>query len=126
MNVLLSLCISCISEENYRTEYPIGLFKTAEDVEAVIKRLMSEGGKFSEPNCEVQISKVEIVGEGFDIECVYRFYGQNINLSIKEGIIESPCYIDKSTAIQELMKAKKRTPRQQWTLETYIVGKSNW
>lgn len=124
--MLFSLCISCITEENYWTEYPIGLFKSTEDIDAVIKRLMSEGGKFSGPDCKAKISEVKMVGELLDQEYVYRFYGQNIDSSLEGDMIESPCYIDKSTAIKELMKAKKCTPRQQWNLETHRVGECNW
>ena len=69
---------------------------------------------------------MEIVGESANAECVYRFYGQNIDSSLEGDIIESPCYLDKLTAINELMNAKRCTPRQQWNLETHIVGKCNW
>ena len=126
MKILFGLSIICFTGENYRAEYPIGLFKSACDVDAVIKRLMSDGGRFSETDCESRIIEVEVVGEDVDVECVYRFYGQNIDASHEGDVIESPCYIDKSTAIQELMNAKKHTPRQQWNLETHIVGKCNW
>lgn len=50
MKVLLSLSISCITPENYSAEYTIGLFKSAEEVEAVIKRLMNDGGFFLNHN----------------------------------------------------------------------------
>ena len=52
-------------------------------------------------------AEVEVVGESDSVECVYRFYGQNIDSSVEGDIIESPCYLEKSTAIQELMKAKR-------------------
>lgn len=126
MNVLFNLCISCLTPENYWTEYPIGLFKSVEEVDAVIKRLISGGGKFSEPDCKVEILEVEVVGECKNTEYVYRFYGQNIDSPFEGEIIESLCYIDKSTAIQELVKAKKSTPRQEWRLETHVIGKCNW
>lgn len=126
MKVLYNLCISCLTEENYWAEYPIGLFKSTDDVDVIIKKIMSAGGKFSQSNCKPRISEVEVVGESVDIDCVYRFYGQNIDSSLKGEIIESPCYIDKSTAIHELMNAKKYTPRQQWYLETHMIGKCKW
>lgn len=106
MNVLFSLCISCITEEDYQTEYPIGIFRNIEDVNSVAKRLMSDSGRFSKPDCEANISEIEIIGESDTVECVYRFYGQNISSS--EGdIIESPCYTDKSTAIQKIHYIKR-------------------
>lgn len=129
MNVLFSLEISCIEEENHKNYwavYPIGLFRSAEEVDAVIKRLVTDGGKFSEPDCEARISKVEVVGDGVIPECVYRFWGQNIDGAIEGDTIESPCYVDKSIAIEALIKAKEKTPRQQWRLETHFIGKCNW
>ena len=126
MNVLFHLCIGRITEENYWAEYSIGLFNSNEEVGNVIKRLMSDGGPFSEPNCEARISEIEVVGEGVNMECVHRFYGQNIDSSLEGDLIESAYYADKSTAIQELMNAKKNTPRQQWHLETCKVGQCNW
>lgn len=126
MKVLFSLDINCIEEENYWAEYHIGLFKSTDDIDAVLKRLMHEGGKFSKPGCEARISEVEIIGESANVECVYRFYGQNIDSSFEGDIIESPCYLDKLTAIKELMNAKRCTPRQKWNLETLFVGECNW
>ena len=75
---------------------------------------------------EHEIEEVEVVGESDNVECIYRFYGQDIDSSVEEDIVESPCYVEKSTAIQELMKAKRNTPRQQWRLETHIIGKCNY
>lgn len=123
---LLSLCISSITPNNYEKEYFIGLFKSADEVNEVIKRLSGENGKFSEPNYKAKIQEIEVIGESDNIERVYSFYGQNIDSSLDSDIIESPYYTDKSTAIQELIKAKKNTPRQNWNLETHIVGRSNY
>lgn len=125
MNCLFNLCFSCITKENYWAEYPIGLFKTKEDVNAVINALTKDGGRFSNIDCKTRISKIEVIGENTDYDRVYRFYGQNIDSS-DEDIVESPCYIDKSAAIQELIKAKAITPRQQWNLETHIIGKTTY
>ena len=125
MRVLFSLCISCITEENYWAEYFIGLFQSVEDANAARKRLMSDCGQFSKPDCKSRISEIELIGDAV-VEQVYRFYGQNIDSSFEGDIVESSCYVDKSTAIEELMKAKKQTPRQQWNLETHIIGKCNW
>ncbi len=126
MNFLFRLSISCITSENYWTEYPIGLFATAEEIDVVVKRLMRNNGSFSGSHCEVRIEEVAVVGERDNVECVYRFYGQNIDSSVEGDIIESPCYVEKLTAIQEMMQAKRNTPRQQWYLETHIIGKSNY
>lgn len=126
MGALFNLRISCTAEENYWAEYDIGLFKTIEGLNIVRNRLMNKEGRFSNPDCKARISEIDVVGEGDDYTCVYRFWGQNTDSSFVGDIIESPCYIDKSTAIQELMKAKKRTPRQQWNLDTITVGKCNW
>ncbi|MBR3594030.1 MAG: hypothetical protein IKL44_05065 [Clostridia bacterium] len=126
MDTLLSLFISCVTPENYRAEYFIGLFTSSEEIDVVVKKLISSNGKFSEPNCNVRIEEVEVVGESDSVECVYRFYGQNIDSSVGGDIIESPCYVEKSTAIQELMKAKMDNPRQQWRLETHVIGKCNY
>ena len=86
----------------------------------------SDGGKFSESHCKTKFEKIKVVGECKNVECVYRFYGQNIDSSAADDIIESPCFVDKLVAIEELMKAKKETPRQKWHLETHVIGKSNW
>ena len=126
MKVLLELSISYITEENYWVEHPIGLFQSTEAIEEVMKKIMSRSGRFSEHNCEVRISEIEVIGEIDNAECVYRFYGQNIDFSSDEDIIESRCYVDKQTAIQDLLKAKQDTPRQQWHLNTHIIGKYNW
>ena len=126
MDALLSLSISCVTPENYWAEYFIGFFTSAEEIDVVAKKLISSNGNFSEPDCKVRIEEVEVVGESDSVECVYRFYGQNIDSSVEEDIVESPCYVEKSTAIQELMKAKRNTPRQQWRLETHIIGKCNY
>ncbi|MBE5893417.1 MAG: hypothetical protein E7286_08540 [Lachnospiraceae bacterium] len=85
MDVLLSLSISCVTPENYWAEYPIGFFASAEEIDVVVKRLMSNSGNFSESHCKVRIEEVEVVGE-----------------------------------------SKRNTPRQQWHLETHIIGKSNY
>lgn len=126
MRVLFSLCIGCITEENYWAEYLIGLFQSVEDADAARKRLMIDCGQFSKSDCKARIYEVELIGDADVIEQVYRFYGQNIDSSLEGNIVESPCYVDKSTAIEELMKAKKQTPRQQWNLEIHIIGKCNW
>ena len=47
MNVLFSLDISFIEEENYWAEYHIGLFKSTDDIDTVLKRLMNDDGRFS-------------------------------------------------------------------------------
>ena len=126
MDTLLSLSISCVTPENYWAEHFIGFFTSAEEIDVVVKKLISNNGNFSEPDCKARINEVQVVGESDSVECVYRFYGQNIGSSVEGDIIESPCYLEKSTAIQELMKAKRNTPRQQWHLETHIVGKCNY
>ncbi len=127
MRALFSLCISCITEENYWAEYHIGLFKSIEDVEAIIKRLMSDNGKFSKPDCKARISEVEIVGDCDNIECVYRFYGAAFDSSSEKDIVESPCYVYKSTAIEEFIKAKKEYPlAKQWFMKSHIVGECKY
>lgn len=126
MNYLFSLYISFITPENIWTEYPIGIFTSTREIYEIIERLTNDGGKFSDPRCKTRIEKIDVVGESENIECVYRFYGQNTDSSVAGDIIESPCFVDKSVAIDELMKAKRETPRQNWQLETHIVGKSNW
>ena len=126
MAVLFSVSISCITPENYWAEYPVGFFASVDEIDVIVKRLMSSRGKFSESHCIVRIEEVEVVGESDGIECVYRFYGQNIDSSVDGDIIESPCYSEKSTAIRELMKSKRNTPRQQWNLKTHIIGKCNY
>ena len=126
MAVLLRLSISCVTPENYWAEYPVGFFTSLEEIEVVVKRLTSSNRNFSESRCEVRIEEVEVVGESDNIECVYRFYGQNIDSSVEGDIIESACYSEKSTAIKELITAKRNTPRQQWNLETHIIGKCNY
>ena len=126
MSVLFSLDISCVTEENIWAEYHIGLFQSTTEVDIVKNRLMTDGGKFSKPDCKARVSEVKVVGDDVDIEYVYRFWGQNIDSDIDECIIESACYIDKSTAIKDLLEAKEHTPRQQWRMQTCIVGKSNW
>ena len=126
MDTLLSLSISCVTPENYWAEYFVGFFTSAEEIDVAAKKLISSNGNFSGSDCEVRIEEVEVVGGSDSAECVYRFYGQNIDPSVEGDIIESPCYVEKSTAIQELMKAKKNTPRQQWCLNTHIIGKCNF
>ena len=126
MNTLLSLSISCITPENYWAEHFVGFFTSAEEIDVVVKKLISSNGNFSDSDCKVKIDEIQVVGESDSVECVYRFYGQNIGSSVEGDIIESPCYVEKSIAIQELMKAKKNTPRQQWHLETHIIGKCNY
>ena len=126
MNVLYDLHISHMVEEcgrEYWAEPHVGTFMTKEDAIAVMKRVMSEGGPFSEPDCQARIQEVEVIGDIQNIECVYRFYGMNIDSSLDQDIIESPYYVDKPTAIQEYIKAKKVTPRQTWSLDTYKIGK---
>ena len=125
MNVLYDLHISRMVEEcgrEYWAEPHVGIFMTKEDAIAVMKRVMSEGGPFSEPDCQARIQEVEVIGDIQNIECVYRFYGMNIDSSLDQDIIESPYYVDKPTAIQEYIKAKKNTPRQKWSLDTYKIG----
>ena len=126
MDALLSLSISCVTPENYWVEYLIGFFTSAEEIDVVVKKIISSSGNFSEPGCKVKIEEVEVVGESDRVECVYRFYGQNVDPLVEGDIIESPCYVEKSTAIQEMMKAKRNTPRQQWRLEAHIIGKCNY
>ncbi len=126
MGTLFNLCISCTAEENYWVEYDIGLFKTREDLDIVRNRLMNKEGRFSNTDSKARISEIDVVGEEDDYTCVYRFWGQNIDSSLAGDIIESLCYIDKSTVLQELTKAKRHTPRQQWNLDTITVGKCNW
>ena len=125
MNVLYDLHISHMVEEcgrEYWAEPHVGTFMTKEDAIAVMKRVMSEGGPFSEPDCQARIQEVEVIGDIQNIECVYRFYGMNIDSSLDQDIIESPYYVGKPTAIQEYIKAKKNTPRQKWSLDTYKIG----
>ena len=125
MNVLYDLHISHMVEEcgrEYWAEPHVGTFMTKEDAIAVMKRVMSQGGPFSEPDCQARIQEVEVIGDLKDIEYVYRFYGMNIDSSLEGDIIEGPYYVDKPTAIQEYIKAKKTTPRQKWSLDTYKIG----
>ena len=126
MDRFLRLSISCVTPENYWEEHLIGFFTSTEEIDAVVKRLTSNGGSFSESSCKVRIEEVDVVGEDDRVECVYCFFGQNIDSSFEGDIIESPCYVEKSMAIQELMKAKRNTPRQQWHLQTHIIGKCNY
>lgn len=72
MNLLFSLSISCITSENYWAEYPIRLFATAEEIDVVVKRLMSNRENFSKDNCKVRIEEVKVVGERDNVECVLR------------------------------------------------------
>lgn len=129
MSFLFDLYISHIEEEDsreYEAYYHIGTFRTKEDADVAKKTVMSNGGLFSEPNCNSSIQNVEVIGGTGNIDCVYRFWGQNFDPSLEGDRIDSPYYTDKPTAIQEFINAKKNTPRQRWGMDTYKIGKYNW
>lgn len=125
MKSLFRICIRYNESENgheYPVEHLIGFFHSLQEA----KTIANSNEWMSLPAYQAIVTEVSLLDADTDIEYLYSFYGQNIDPSLSDDLIESPYYANKANAIQEMIKAKKRTPRQQWELQTYKVGEPIW
>ena len=70
-----------------------------------------------------------IGSESIDMEPqqVYRFQGWNVNEDLDEiDIWESDCYVSWEQAQADYEKAQIKMPREEWTLNRYVIGQCDW
>ena len=107
-NLLYSLMIF-----NERLEgFFIGLFESREKARQAAEHYLSALPGFRDYPCTYEITEKLVVG----------IIGQ----SQKVHIWSSACYADFSEAQRAMDAAKRRMNKQEWSLDTYLIGQCHW
>lgn len=130
MRKLYCLTFYAQSGNEYWESFHIGLFAAREEAESVKEHYRKEIQGFKDYDCKAEITEVPVIGsESIDMEPqqVYRFQGWNVNEDLDEiDIWESDCYVSWEQAQADYEKAQIKMPREEWTLNRYVIGQCDW
>lgn len=127
MDKLYDLTIYSFPNDNDREWSGIGLFASQEEAEHVAWDYLTNIPGFKDYYCESAVTEVPVIGNGEGIQKVFRFMGWNADEDGDEtDIIHSACYTSEEDARAALELAKRSSPRQEWALNQWVIGKKEW
>lgn len=110
-----------------REELPIGLFATEDEARAVETRYRQEVPGFTDYYCDSVISPVPVPADWNGKSKLYSICGWNLAEEDEEtDILRSDLYRTQEQARAALRAAKQATPRQKWSIDSWIVGQCGW
>lgn len=127
MDVLYDLAICSFPNDDDREWSGIGLFASRAEAEQAAREYLTTVPGFKDYYCEAVITEVPVIGSGKAAGEVFRFMGWNTDVGGDEtDISNSPCYVCRQDALAALEEARKTAPRQEWTLDRWVIGERAW
>ena len=122
-NLLYSLMLFNERQEGFF----IGLFESTEKARQVAEHYLSALPGFRDYPCTYEITEKLVVGTIGQSQKVYMIWGWDEDAEGDEiGIWSSTCYVDLSEAQRAMDAAKQRMNKQEWSLDTYLIGQCHW
>ena len=105
----------------------IGLFESNEKAQQVAEHYLSAVPGFRDYPCTYEIAEKPVVGTSGLSGKVHVIWGWNEDENGNEtDIWNSACYADFSEAQRAIDAAKRRMNKQEWSLDTYLIGQCHW
>lgn len=122
-NLLYSLMLFNERQEGFFN----GLFESTEKARQVAEHYLSALSGFQDYPCTYEITEKLVVGTIGQSRKVHMIWGWDEDAEGDEiGIWSSTCYADLSEAQRAMDAAKQRMNKQEWSLDTYLIGKCHW
>ena len=122
-NLLYSLMIF-----NERLEgFFIGLFESSEKARQVAEHYLSALPGFRDYPCTYEVTEKLVVGIIGQSQKVHMIWGWDEDAEGDEtDVWSSACYADEQNAQQALEETRRSMNKQEWSLDTYLVGQCHW
>ena len=122
-NLLYSLRIF-----NERLEgFFIGLFESSEKARQVAEYYLSALPGFRDYPCTYEVTEKLVVGIIGQSQKVHMIWGWDEDAEGDEtDVWSSACYADEQNAQQALEETRRSMNKQEWSLDTYLVGQCHW
>lgn len=122
-NLLYSLMLFNERQEGFF----IGLFESTEKARQVAEHYLSALPGFRDYPCTYAITEKLVVGTIGQPQKVHMIWGWDEDEGGTEtGIWSSTCYADEQNAQQALEEARRSMSKQEWKLDTYLIGQCYW
>ena len=122
-NLLYSLMLFNERQEGFF----IGLFESTEKARQVAEHYLSALPGFRDYPCTYEITVKLVVGTIGQSQKVYMIWGWDEDEGGTEtGIWSSTCYADEQNVQQALEEARRSMNKQEWRLDTYLIGQCYW
>ena len=102
----------------------IGLFVSHERARQVAEHYLSALPGFRDCPCTYEITEKLVVGQSQKVHMIWGW--DEDEDGTETGIWSSACYADFSEAKRAMVAARRRMNRQEWSLDTYLIGQCHW
>ena len=122
-NLLYSLMLFNERKEGFF----IGLFESTEKAWQVAEHYLSAIPGFRDYPCIYAITEKLVVGTIGQSRKVHMIWGWDEDAEGDEtGVWSSVCYADLAEAQRAMEAAKRHMNKQEWSLDTYLIGQCHW
>ena len=122
-NLLYSLMLFNERQEGFF----IGLLESSEKDRRMADNYLSAVPGFCDYPCTYEITEKPVIGNIAPVGTVHMIWGWDENAEGDEtDVWSSACYADISEAPRAMDAAKRRMNKQEWSLDTYLIGKCHW
>ena len=122
-NLLYSLMLFNERQEGFF----IGLFESSEKARQVAEHHLFALPGFRDYPCTYEITEKLVVGIIGQSQKVHMIWGWDEDAEGDEtDVWSSACYADISEAQRAMDAAKRRMNKQEWSLDTYLIGQCHW
>lgn len=122
-NMLYSLMMFNEKQEGFF----IGLFESGEQAKKIARHYLSEVSGFRDYPCTYEVTEKKVSGTIDPSRNVHMIWGWDEDAEGNDvGIWCSRCYAEHQEAQQALEAAKRSLNKQEWSLDTYRVGRCHW
>ena len=122
-NLLYSLMLFNERQEGFF----IGLFESTEKARQVAEHYLSALPGFRDYPCTYEITEKLVVGIIGQSQKVHMIWGWDEDAEGDEtDVWSSACYADEQNAQQALEEARRSMNKQEWRLDTYLIGQCYW
>ena len=105
----------------------IGLFVSHERARQVAEHYLSALSGFRDYPCTYEITEKLVVGIIGQSQKVHMIWGWDEDAEGDEtDVWSSACYADEQNAQQALEEARRSMNKQEWSLDTYLIGQCHW
>ena len=119
--------LSFFSDTEDFSGFDIGIFRSREEAEKVASRYRKEVPGFKDHDCDSSILGIPVWNDEAVSTEVYIYQGWNWNERGDEvDCIISSCFACQSEAEKYFAQAQQRIPRQEWVLNSHIIGQCHW
>ena len=122
-NLLYSLMLFNERQEGFF----IALFESSEKARQVAEYYLSALPGFRDYPCTYEVTEKLVVGIIGQSQKVHMIWGWDEDAEGDEtDVWSSACYADEQNAQQALEETRRSMNKQEWSLDTYLVGQCHW